>query len=214
MVAPIIGAVARAAASKAAKAVSAKGAKAVSRARKAGDDIYNARRRFTRAAERYEKKARSATGTLEGKYKALAREELKNALATYEKPPGAKKFLELAEKLDVDLSFSKPTTDKRSRLINASMESLESTLDDVDFRRDREANAILNSNVGHRIYGGLANVWSGKSGDINELIMRHFGVDSMADVIERIEAEIDIYADPEKTEKYDEIKAAIELAFA
>lgn len=227
MVAPLIAAAARAAikgaakaavkgATKATKATVRKSTKAGSSAgvRGRGDDLYNARKRFTRQAERYAKKARSESGTLRSKYESLAKMELNNALSTYSSTPKSKKVIDLMQELGVSRDDYKAPGENRSEyLVSRSMKSLEETRRTPESRREYEAKSVLNSNIGKRVYGGLSSVWKGAE-DINGAIMAHFGVDSMADVLEQIEAQINLYSDPDALEKYDEIKAAIELAFA
>ena len=90
---------------------------------------------------------------------------------------------------------------------------------DPTVRREREARSILNSKIGKRIYGGLIEVWKTKSSAgtedfdraaIEPAILEHFGVESMADVLEILEKEINIYSDPEQNEKYDDVRLMIE----
>lgn len=219
MVAPLIAAAARAAAkgaAKAAKTAARKSTKAGSKAgvRGRGDELYNARKRFTRQAERYAKKARSESGTLADKYRTLAKIELNNALNTYSSAPKSKKVVDLMQELNVSREDYNPPSDvRREYLTERSIKSLEDSRRTPEARREFEAKALLNSNIGKRIYGGLSSIWRGAD-DINNAIMKHFGVDSMADVIDVIEAQINLFSDPDALERYDEIKAAIELAFA
>lgn len=186
---------------------------ATSGVRKKSDEVYNARKRFTRAAQRYEKKARQTSGTLSEKFRELARIELRNALSTYEKKPEAKAVKRLQESLGVEYETRKPSEQRREYLIKRSLETTETTITSATERREREAKALLSTNIGKRIYAGLVSVWKGAD-DINAAIMEKFGVDSMADVIEKIEAQVNIYADGDELERYDEIRGLIELAFA
>lgn len=183
--------------------------KAVTRKRKPGDDAWNARRRFARSAERYLEKAEKSQGALAGRYRELARGELKRALDTYEKEPTSKMIRGLMDKLGVSKSDKKPSPQRRAEVISKSRESLESSRGNIDARREREARAIMNSKVGKRIYAGLVGVWRG-SDDIDQAIMDYFGTDNMADVLEALESEINIYDDPESIEKYDDVRLIIE----
>ena len=185
--------------------------KVKSRARKAGDELYNARRRYTRSAQRYMEKAESETGVLSERYKELARGELKKAIGTYEKEPTSKPVKDLMNRLGVGKQSAKGMD--KEKLVRESKSSLESSLKDSEIRREREARAILNSKIGHRIYGGTVSIWKGRE-DIDAAIMEHFGVDSMADVIDLLEQEIDLYQveDVPETSSGDVVRMKIEQA--
>lgn len=185
--------------------------KGKSRARKAGDELYNARRRYTRSAQRYMKMAEGETGILSERYKELARGELKKALGTYEKEPTSKPVKDLMNRLGVGKQSAKGMD--KERLVRESKRSLASSMKDSEVRREREARAILNSKIGHRIYGGTVSIWKGRE-DIDAAIMEHFGVDSMADVIDLLEQEIDIYQveDVPETSSGDVVRMKIEQA--
>ena len=182
-----------------------------SRARKAGDELYNARRRYTRSAQRYMEKAENETGVLSERYKELARGELKKAIGTYEKEPTSKPVKDLMQRLGVGKQSAKGMD--KEKLVRESKSSLESSLKDSEVRREREARAILNSKIGHRIYGGTVSIWKGRE-DIDAAIMEHFGVDSMADVIDMLEQEIDLYQaeDVPETSSGDVVRMKIEQA--
>ena len=185
---------------------------------KPGDTTYNARRRFTRSAERYLEKAENSTGVLADRYRALARGELKNALETYEKEPKSQGVKRLMNKLGVSKSSRPLTPEKRDELVQRSARSLESSKRDTDLRREREARSILNSKIGKRIYGGLVGVWRGEAGEgetfsrdkMDAAILDHFGVDSMADVLEILEQQVNLYDNPESEERYDVVRLAVE----
>ena len=188
----------------------------MARKRKPSDDVYNARRRLARQAARYEKQAVLESGSLSNRYKELARQATKKAIATYDDPSNAKAS-SLISGLENRLNIARPikaiSEDQRKRIISESYKSKVSAMTDSDVQREQEAKAILNSPIGSRIYGALSNVWK-DSDDINQAIMDYFGVDSMMDVIEKIESQINIYSDPESLERYDEIRSLIELTFA
>lgn len=188
------------------------------RRRKKGDESWNARRRYQRSAERYLEKADNSSGVMADRYRELARGDLKRALDTYEKEPKASGIKRLMNRLSVSKPESAATPERRRQLIEESKTALEGSKLDPNVRREREARSILNSKIGKRIYGGLVDVWREKAGEgagfdrsaIEDAILEHFGVESMADVIEILEQEINLYADPEKEEKYDDIRLMVE----
>lgn len=184
---------------------------------KPGDTLYNARRRFARSAERYLEKADNSTGVEAERYKALARGELRNALDTYEKKPKSGLVKRLMNRLDMDKSARTPSPEKRRELVFKSRLSLESAKT-PEIRREREARSILNSKIGKRVYGGLVGVWrdSAGSGDgfdrdaMDAAIMDYFNVDSMADVLDILETQVNLYDMPESEERYDVVRLTIE----
>lgn len=149
----------------------------------------------------------------------------------------SQKFTDLANEFGVNLSEyltageqNKRQRERREQLISESLEVTETLIDpntgkrrrrSERERRDMEARAILNSPIGSRIYGGLVDIWAQptfrdgelvyKKGrdEINRAIMEYFGVDSMMDVIELLEKETNLYADPESMEKYDAVTLVI-----
>lgn len=185
----------------------------MARARKRGDSTYNARRRFVREAERFNKLANKSAGAERDRYTFLAKESLSKAAELYENRGKIKRsssFSRLANELGVSLDEFK-YSEKRAETLKRQSEKLVKLSP-----RERMARAILDSSVGSRIYGGLVDVWAQptyKNGeivyrrsaeDIDQLIMQHYGVDSMMDVIELLEKEgTNLYADPESLEKYD-----------
>lgn len=203
-----------------------KGIKAKSRTRvsgesydKPGDTAYNARRRYTRSSERYLSKAENSTGVMAERYRELARGDLKRALATYEKEPKSGGVKRLMGRLGVSMPERSLSPESRKQLIEESKTALEGLRQKPETRRELEARSILNSKIGKRIYGGLIELWKDKAGAgsedfdrsvIEPAILEHFGVESMADVIEILEQEINLYADPEKEEKYDDVRLMVE----
>ena len=190
-----------------------------SRAMKAGDLAWNARRRYARQAERYAKRARGASGIEKSRLENLASSALEKALQTYEDPSKAKSSMitDLAKELDVRIPTRKPSEKRRSKAIGESEElALESSLSDDETRRELEAQSILSSDIGNRVYGALVDIWKDSDyADRNQAIMDYFGADSMADVLQAIEdAGIDLYADPESMERYQEVRTAISERFA
>lgn len=184
---------------------------------KPGDTLYNARRRFARSAERYLEQSDNSTGVEAERYKALARGELRNALDTYEKEPKSGIVKRLMNRLGMDKSARTPTPEKRRELVFKSRLSLESAKT-PEIRREREARSILNSKIGKRVYGGLVGVWRDSAGSgegfdrdaMDAAIMEHFNVDSMADVLDILETQVNLYDMPESEERYDVVRLTIE----
>lgn len=188
----------------------------------ASDDAYNARRRYYRQAERYEKRASEAGTPIEaGRLRKLATRSLEKAIATYEDPTKAKMsrpIQELSQRLSPRKPLRPASAKARKQLIDESeSRATVSGMTDDELRDAEAADILSGSIVGKRLYGALVDIWD--KDDVgwenrDDAIKEYFGVDSMMDVIEAIEdMGIDIYADPESQERYDEIRTAIEAAF-
>lgn len=219
MVAPLIAAAARAGAKSAAKKAAAKGA---SRAKRAGDVSTNARKRYYRASERYLKKAEESSGTTAKRYRQLARQNFDDALATYD-PANTQKYSKpiqrLANEFGYDLESKRALPENKADLarevarrekrqqfvLDESKNVLESSLNDDDVRREREAQTLFRSSeIGRRIIGGYVDVWKEeatyidpKTGErkvdskrIFKALYKYFGVDNLADLVEKVEGEI------------------------
>jgi hypothetical protein len=191
----------------------------MARARRASgsDDAYNARRRYYRQAQRYEKQAAQAATAIEaGRYKTLAARQTERALATYEDPTKArlsKPIQDLTSRLSVRKPLKKPSESRQTDVIATSINANPDKMSDAD-RRDYEARSSMGTEVGHRIYGAFADVWKDDPANRDQAIMDYLGASDMMEVIEIIEEQgIDIYADPESEQKYDEIRTALELAY-
>lgn len=184
---------------------------------KPGDTLYNARRRFARSAERYAKKAEQSTGVLAERYRALARGELRNALDTYEKEPKSGTVKRLMKQLGMEKGKRTTSPERKQELVTRSQYSLESAKT-PETRREREARSILNSKIGKRVYGGLVGVWRDSAGSsegfdrdaMDAAIMEYFNVDSMADVLDILETQVNLYDMPESEERYDVVRLTIE----
>ena len=176
------------------------------------DEIYNARRRYRRQAERFIKKADESSGILKSRYEAQARNATINALSTYAKgqqPKGRVK--QLTEMLGIDAkTVQQVSSAKVSRLVERSKLTLASAE-----TRDEMAKEILSTgNVGSRFYGGLVDIW----GDTpehrehpNQRILEFFNTDSMMDVIEDLEAAgIDLYTPDENEDVYKSAQLALQ----
>lgn len=175
------------------------------------DDVYNARKRFARSATRNLQRAQESTGATAARYKQLAREDLKQAIETYDKdqkkPRYMKEIREAARELNVDINDrialnQELTTETKSRVITRSLNTLEKNLRDENIRRDRNARAILsNDELGSRIFGGLVDIWKDKATVWNEeqgrytvdneliepILLEYFKVDTIADVLDALE---------------------------
>ena len=233
---PIIAAAARAGASAAARSKAASTAAKAARAKKASDEVYNARRRYTRKAERYMKQAGSSYGASRERYIYLAKREAEKALSTYEKEPSFQKLSKGLQRvaLETDAQFSKPANDaQRQKLISRSKRSLESN---IKGRREYEGRAIMSSSVGSRIIAALEPIWrdyasinpeTGKTEvDWNEASRAIFEymseqggkpINDWLGVIEAFEQnpEIgsDLYKDPKNDIRYDAVVQAAQTAF-
>lgn len=233
---PIIAAAARAGASAAARSKVASTAAKAARAKKASDEVYNARRRYTRKAERYMKQADSSYGASRERYIELAKREAEKALSTYDKEPPFQKLSKGLQRvaLETDAQFSKPANDaQRQKLISRSKRALESNIQD---RREYEGRAIMSSSVGSRIIAALEPVWrdyasinpeTGKTeidwAQASKAIFEHMSrqtgkpVNDWLGVIEAFEnnPEIgaDLYKDPKNDIRYDAVVQAAQAAF-
>lgn len=183
----------------------------------ASDDAYNARRRYYRQAQRYERQAaKASTPTEAGRLRKLGARALENAIKTYEDPTKARvsrPIAELQKSLQVQKPLRKPSANYRQLIIDESKKkATEKGMTDFE-RREAEASEILTGAIGRRVFGAMSEIWKDAE-DREDAILEYFGAASMMDVIEAIEdAGIDLYSDPESEQKYDEIRTAIELAF-
>ena len=172
---------------------------------KDADKTYNARRRFARAAVRNLDKAEKASGATAARYRQLARSNYESALALYGEKMPARKSKEL-RRLESEFGFDieQIDSDNREVYIAKSYSTLESSLADVNIRREEEARTLLNDSViGPRILGGLVDVWkdaatvtddSGLSKVDNKkrvpALLDYFKVNSLADMIDKLEESI------------------------
>ena len=233
----VLGAIAKAAA-KAGRKAANKAKNKVARARKAGDDAYNARRRYQRSAQRNLRKAEQSTGATAARYRQLAREDLSNAIDTYEQGTTQnfnKTISGLADRLGVDLqqqrrrmqSMREDTAQRvRSSAISEQKSStrLIANMGDAEALRQAEARMILNSKAGHRIIGGLVDVWKeeatittedGMKVDNRKIIpalFDYFQVDNLADMLEKVEEMIgeSLYADVDSDSMYEAVKITLQ----
>lgn len=116
---------------------------------------------------------------------------------------------------------------RQERLIRESDYAKESSAANEDIRRDREAQALFkNSEIGRRIIGGYVDVWredatvtDEKTGErkvdtrkIFKSLYKYFGVDNLADLVEKVEAEIGetLYEMGNDDEIYEVVKLSIQ----
>lgn len=209
----------------------------MARARRKGDETYNARRRYTRKAERYMKQANTSYGASRDRYIELAKREAEKALSTYEKEP---RFQDLSKglqrvALETDAQFSKPANDaQRQKLISRSKRSLEGNIKD---RRECEGRAIMSSSVGSRIIASLEPIWR-QYAEYNPKTKK-YGIKNWDEVAPKIfeymsevtgkeindwmgvveafeqnpEIGADLYKDPKNDIRYDAVVQAAQAAF-
>ena len=243
MVAPLLAAAARMAgaaskASKASKVAKATRASGKVRATEKGYNAYNARRRFTRAADKYLKKAETATGETAQRYRELARINLEDAISTYD-PGTTQKFSKpiqrLTKEFGIDLEgqrsdwILKEDDTRRSRKLSKAIEksfaTQESTLNPdygpVIPRSEYEAKQIMNA-YGDRIFGSLRDVWADVAGDkqaVTKRIFEYFNSNSWNDVLNKMEDYLEskgksLYESDKNGDPYDTIKLYIQTAIA
>lgn len=192
-----------------------------SRARKAGDDATNARKRYVRQAERYMRQSDSNMGIAADRFRYLAAQAVASALQTYEKLPALqrmqKSLRDLATRLDIPLE---PALNRkeRSKVIAQSVTALDRSKTKAE-REEFIGRKLMSSFVGHRIYGATEHIWREKALRFDEqgkayidkeaqeqAILDYFQADNMFQVIQRFEEDIpDLYKAPKSTIQYDDI---------
>ena len=205
---------------------------------KAGDNAYNARRRYQRSAQRNLKAAEESTGATAARYRQLARQDLDNALATYDQSTTQnfnREITGIANELGVDLqqqrrrmqAMKQGSAQKlRESAISEekSASRLVSTIEDDESRRQAEAREIINSKIGHRIIGGLVDVWKDDASfstdeglevdnrKILPALFDYFNVDNLADMLEKVEEIIGdkLYGDEDNEEMYEAVKILLQ----
>lgn len=182
------------------------------------DEIRNARRRFARQAERYEKAAAQATGIEASRKRQLARTSLEKAISLYDDPSKAgnnKAMRGLIDRLNPRIASKRLSDAQQRAAVKESTDFLASAFKDPEKRKEKETEILMSGDAGNYIYAATSDIW--KDADYNmrdQLIMEHFGVESMAEVMDTIaSAGIDLFRDQEEEYKYPETVAAIALAF-
>lgn len=196
----------------------------MARAKRQSDDIYNARRRYRRQAERYLAKAEKASGLKRARYEAQARDATIKASQLYakgQKPQGQVKAL--MERQGIDSSTIAAVSVARGyksggiggnveRLVDQSLNALVGSKPET---RDQMARDILSTgNVGSRFYGGLVQVWDGTEESRrhpNRAILEFFGKESIMDVLEELEAQgIDLYTPDVNDDVYKSVQLKLQ----
>lgn len=173
---------------------------------KQADEAYNAQRRYRRAAIRHLNRSEELSGAAAARERQLAKTNYESALAISSGKDISKRSAEI-QRLAAEFGYDPETSTKtlrREDYINQSKFSLESSLTDENVRREQEARTLLNDDtIGSRILGGLVDVWrdtatvtdeNGMSKIDNRKIvpalLDYFKVDSLADMIDKIEESI------------------------
>lgn len=188
----------------------------MARPKKASDAVYNARRRYRRASERYLKKAQQATGNEQKRYMQLANTSIEKAISLYDDPTKAQNnsaVKRLSRQLNPKVRKKKLSEREQKSLVSQSFLTKERK--SKEERRQDEAAILMSSDVGNSIYAAMSDIWQGEPyANRDDLILDYFGAESMADIIEMlVEAGIDLYADEElEYWRYEEKRTAIELA--
>ena len=204
----------------------------MARAKRKGDEFYNARRRYQRAAERNMRKAEQSSGVTAARYRNLAKQDLQKALATYDKGTTqnfSKPIQKLANNLGVDLGEKrakmkglkdKAAKDLQIKAVEKSTERLAGAMETSEQLRQAEARAVFSSEVGHRIIGGLVDVWRDKAvkgGKVDKekmmkAIYDYFQVDNLADVLQKVEQSLGevLYQDADTDTIYETVKLTIQ----
>lgn len=175
------------------------------------DELYNMRRRLTRAAERSIRKAQKATGAERERLEWQAEQHLKRAAATYSGSSVGKKVTDLEKKLGKEI-------EKPSRF---DIEQIKRQAEKSKFRfgkkarREQSAREVLNSNVGSRIIGAFESEWRDDKANMLDIIMQRTGASDLMEVVEIIEEKVgaSLYMEPGDTARYDEVVELIKAAF-
>ena len=181
-----LGAVAKGA--RAAKGAQAAGKAAkATRAKRASDEAYNARRRLKRRAERYEKQAAGAEGAAARRFRTLAASLRETAARTYrDRTSGTYDLNALAQGRKGGAAVS-------------------------DMGEEAQADILMRSHIGGRIWAATADVWRDLPYDEREgALLKEFGVETLADLFKVLERALgeDLYSD-ESRAKYDEVVTKI-----
>ena len=183
----------------------------MARTHKNSDDVYNARRRFRRQAERYIKKANETSGVAKNRYESMARNALEKAITSYagNKPQG--RIAQLAEKLNITQARihivrakKAVTKEGRANFIAESKSTLFTEENKGKSRDNMAKNILSDQNVAASFYGGLSGIWAGSEAgrkNPNQAIIDYFNTEienfhaeSIMDIIEYFEnAGINIY---------------------
>lgn len=202
-------------------------AKARKRERKS-DDVYNARRRFRRQAQRYLAKADNSGGLERARYEALARDATMSAIRTYSKGQKVQgQVKQLADRLNITersfelkafaQGFEKSGVYAKdiSKLIERSQSALVGDSGSKGRSRDDMARDILSAgNIGSRFYGGLVQIWGTDEESRkhpNKSILEYFDANDLLEVLEDLEdAGIDLYAPDVNDDVYKSVQLKLQ----
>jgi hypothetical protein len=154
----------------------------------------------------------------------LARRDFEDALRTYDpsKRRGklSKPMQRLANRFGM-LDVGEVTKEERQKVIRRSEQRKFRFFEGRKARREREAEAVFRDpTISSRIWGGLVDVWRDASTVGGELdrqkmipaLMDYFGVDTYADLLEKVEAVTGegLYAIGDEREYYDTVKLTLQ----
>lgn len=196
----------------------------MARGKRQSDNVYNARRRYYRQAERYLAEAQKANGLKKARYQAQARDATIRAAQTYaqgHEPQGQVKALMERQGIDrgtiVAVSMAKGYKSggigrNVERLVSQSLGALAGSKQKT---RDQMARGILSAgNIGSRFYGGLVQIWDETEESRrhpNRAILEFFGAESIMDVLEELEAQgIDLYTPDENDDVYKSVQLKLQ----
>lgn len=174
------------------------------RAKRPSDEAYNARRRAARAAA----KAKGERIASDQAYVNRRRLERQARRIEREAQSDSGVFGSRLSKIGDILR------EKRARTYARNGRYSQTALDDspIDIMdAGTQADIIMDSNIGSRIWAGTQEIWQDASyGNREQAILDAFGADSMAEVLEKIEKRIGdkLYAE-DSNERYDEVATAI-----
>lgn len=179
-----------------------------SRPKRASDELYNIRRRFKRAASRYERQAKSAGSETE-------RRQLLAAAGEARKQAESLRFRNITQATDRK-ARAQAVQAAISRYRRASLDQLASSAKNEQERRDQLAKSILQGSKGSTFYASTIDAWRDVAPDQrNEAIVAYFRealakpgpgrepeqVRDLLDVITILERETQVpYLDPTKEE--------------
>ena len=185
------------------------------RAAKPGDETYNARKRYTRQAERYLKQASQSAGEDAARKRALAKTAFENALALYDAKSNqrvSKPVAKLAAEFGIDLtqrdikkSYISTDEQRRQRVTAESKSWRVGAQTDPEQRRQFEAvNLMRNPTVSRRFFAATQDIWREKAvkydpelganridpSKIYQVLFEHYGVDNLADLMDKVAADL------------------------
>lgn len=174
----------------------------MTRAHRTSDDVYNARRRYRRQAERLMKKAAKAIGAERAQLERQAQIATEKAVATYERKSKIQGRLKpLAERFGVQ----KRAVAQRKQIIKQSKTAL------VDFDlKNAQGRAILSGNIGQRFYAGLVDIWRGAP-DREQAVLDYFGISNMLTLVEIMSKEFpDLFSTQDNSRIYQDLTSEMQ----